>query len=124
MLLVSAAPASAQSTGVPPATGAVPPTGAASDPAPTPPGPADFGPRVDAATGLTLSPGVETLTVTGAAAGAAITLLDGDGAERLTLLADASGQAHFAYVPDTPMTLQSGTGEVPGGSGGVVERGT
>ncbi|WP_291824839.1 CocE/NonD family hydrolase [Candidatus Microthrix sp.] len=124
MLLVSAAPASAQSTGVPPATGAVPPTGAASDPAPTPPGPADFGPRVDAATGLTLSPGVETLTVTGAAAGAAITLLDGDGAERLTLLADASGQAHFAYVPDTPMTLQSGTGEVPGGSGGVVEPGT
>ncbi|MEZ5371617.1 MAG: CocE/NonD family hydrolase, partial [Microthrixaceae bacterium] len=82
-----------------------------------------FGPRTDAATGLTLGPGVETLTVTGAQPGEALTLVDDTGAERLTLLADDAGHAHFAYLPDDPTTVQSGTGEPAGVSGGVVEPG-
>lgn len=57
---------------------------------------------------FTLHPGVELVTVTGARAGQALTLLDADDTVLLTLLADEAGQAHFAYLPAEPMTLQSG----------------
>ncbi len=57
---------------------------------------------------FTVRPGVELVTVTGAKAGQALTLLDADDAPLLTLLADDQGQAHFAYIPTEPMTLVSG----------------
>lgn len=53
-------------------------------------------------------PGVELVTVTGARAGQALSLLDADDTLLLTLLADDRGQAHFAYIPSEPTTLQSG----------------
>ena len=52
--------------------------------------------------------GVEQITVTGAQPGQALTLYGPRGRERLTLLADDAGQAHFAYLPAEPVTVQSG----------------
>ncbi|TNF29150.1 MAG: CocE/NonD family hydrolase [Deltaproteobacteria bacterium] len=44
-------------------------------------------------------PGVETVTVFDAPAGALLTLYDGAGDRVVTMTADAFGQCHFAYVP-------------------------
>ena len=41
----------------------------------------------------------------------------------MTARTDAAGQAHFAYLPDVPTTVQSGTGAPAGVSGGVVDAG-
>ena len=54
--------------------------------------------------------GVEQITVTGATPGEPLTLYGPRARERLTLLADADGQAHFAYLPPEPATVQSGPG--------------
>ena len=72
-------------------------------------------------------PGVEQITVTGAAPGEPLTLY-GPGRDKLvTLLADEDGQAHFAYVPGDHATLQSGADLDIAGldvvGGGVVEPG-
>ncbi|HEX6418402.1 MAG TPA: CocE/NonD family hydrolase [Acidimicrobiales bacterium] len=79
------------------------------------------------AAGWEVRPGVEQLTVTGAAPGQPLTLY-GPGRDKLvTLRADADGQAHFAYVPDEHVTLQSGPdldiGALDVVAGGVVEPG-
>ena len=52
--------------------------------------------------------GVEQITVTGAAPGEPLTLYGERRTRLVTLLADAQGQAHFAYVPPEHATLQSG----------------
>ena len=52
--------------------------------------------------------GVEQVTVTGARPGQPLTLYGPRARERLTLLADEAGQAHFAYLPPEPATVQSG----------------
>jgi predicted acyl esterase len=57
-----------------------------------------------------VSVGVEQITVTGASPGDPLTLYGPGRRERLTLLADERGQAHFAYLPGEPTTLQSGPG--------------
>jgi uncharacterized protein len=65
-------------------------------------------------------PGVEQITVTGATPGQPLTLY-GEGPRRLlTLLADADGQAHFAYLPPAHTTLPSGQ-DLPIGDLDVVE---
>lgn len=71
----------------------------------------------------TIKPGVEMVTVTGAEPDEPLTLYDGRTA-LLTVLADDMGQAHFAYVPESPITLDSGAGMVlPVENGAVVEPG-
>lgn len=71
--------------------------------------------------------GVEQITVTGATPGQPLTLYGTRHRKLLTLLADADGQAHFAYVPPDHATLQSGPGLQVGDldvvSGTVVEAG-
>jgi len=53
-------------------------------------------------------PGVETLTVMGAAPKAPLTLYGPDGGELVTVVADDLGYAHFSYIPLTPMVIVSG----------------
>jgi predicted acyl esterase len=73
---------------------------------------------------FTVRPGVETATVIDGRPGAPYTLLDEDGAELLTVIADELGQAHFAYVPAEPVTVQSGQGaEFPYADGVVLPAG-
>lgn len=55
-----------------------------------------------------VQPGVEQITVTGATPGQPLTLYGSSRRKLLTLLADADGQAHFAYLPPGHTTLQSG----------------
>lgn len=52
--------------------------------------------------------GVEQITVTGATPGAPLTLYGTGRSKLITLLADAHGQAHFAYVPPDHVTMPSG----------------
>lgn len=71
--------------------------------------------------------GVEQITVTGAEPGQPLTLYGTGRRKLVTLLADARGQAHFAYLPAEHATLQSGPGmdltglDIVGGT--VVEPG-
>ena len=71
--------------------------------------------------------GVEQITVTGATPGQPLTLYGTRHRKLLTLLADADGQAHFAYLPSDHTTLQSGPGLEVGDldvvAGTVVEAG-
>ncbi len=53
--------------------------------------------------------GVEQITVTGASPGQPLTLYGSARRKLLTLLADADGQAHFAYLPPEHATVQSGS---------------
>lgn len=70
-------------------------------------------------------PGVEVVTVTGVEAGAPMTLLDADGAQRVTIIADAYGQAHFAYLPTEHLVFESGEGSaIPVDDGTTVAPGT
>lgn len=55
-------------------------------------------------------PGVETATVVGAEPGVPLTLLDADGERLVTIVTDDLGQAHFSYVPDEHMTIETGEG--------------
>jgi predicted acyl esterase len=71
--------------------------------------------------------GVEQITVTGASPGQPLTLYGSSRRRLLTLLADADGQAHFAYLPPEHTTVQSGSdlpiGELDVVGGTVVEPG-
>lgn len=69
--------------------------------------------------------GVEQVTVTGAEAGEALTLVDGTGDRQVTMVADALGQAHFAYLPAEHATIVTGPdAEFPDiTAGGTVEPG-
>ena len=58
--------------------------------------PTDAPPEVDFA----YRPGVEIVTVTEAEPGQHVTLVDPDGVDVVTMIADEEGQAHFAYLPD------------------------
>jgi predicted acyl esterase len=58
---------------------------------------------------FSVRPGVELATVTGATPNAPLTLLSPTDERLLTLLADSAGQAHFAYIPATYLTFQTGT---------------
>ncbi len=81
--------------------------------------PADHPALADTAPGtFEVRPGVEVVTVTGGVPGRGYTLHDATGAARLTILADADGQAHFSYLTDTHETLTSGPGSSL--SGGVT----
>jgi predicted acyl esterase len=67
-------------------------------------------------------PGVEIVSVTGAAAGDELTLLDPDGNRLLTLLADDLGQAHFSYIPSEPLVVDTRNGNTSSLSTGDVLR--
>ena len=74
---------------------------------------------------VTVVPGTQEVTVTGAEPGAPVTLVDADDEPLITLLADDAGQAHTAYVPDEPLTIQTG-GEnvIPTAAGQSLKPGT
>jgi uncharacterized protein len=61
------------------------------------------GPRAE----FQVRPGVETVTVFNAQPSAHLTLIDPDGTARVTMIADALGQAHFAYLPESHDVLES-----------------
>ncbi len=60
---------------------------------------------------MQITPGVETLTITGAAPGTHLTVLPADeagavtGAALITVVADAAGNAHVAFVPATHQVI-------------------
>lgn len=54
--------------------------------------------------------GVETVTVVDADAGVPLTLVSPEGEPLVTMVTDATGQAHFAYVPDEHVLIESGDG--------------
>lgn len=64
--------------------------------------------------------GVESATVTGAAAKAKLTLVDVGGHKLLTEVADARGQAVFAYIPHDYTTIVTGTGDAPPTTSGTT----
>ncbi len=68
---------------------------------------------------FTVRPGVEIVTVFDATPGNPVTLYDRDGTRLLSVIADAFGQAHFAYLPPTHETIDP-TQAV---SGEIVKRG-
>ncbi len=85
---------------------------------------AELGPKKDEATGLTIAGGVESLTVTGADMSEELALENENGDVILTLLADEEGQAHFAYIPDEPLTQQTGgDGQLPTVEGATLAPG-
>ncbi len=59
--------------------------------------------------GIEINGGVGTLTATGATPGTHLVVRADDGAELVTLVADPSGNAHLAFVPDTPIVVDSPT---------------
>lgn len=120
---------------------ATPPDATPSDATPSDTGPVDTTPPPPhpALEGTTpasfvVSPGVETVTVTGAEPDDQLTLYDADGARLVTLIADEHGQAHFAYLPAehevlelsetaSPEVVKTGT-IVPPGDAYVIRRDT
>src|ERR1700712_386212 len=56
-------------------------------------------------TGVHISPGVETLTITGAAPGGRLRVVDSKDIAVATLVADEVGNAHLAFVPPTHRVL-------------------
>ena len=81
---------------------------------------------------FTVHPGVETITVVNAPAGAHLTLYGADGERLVTMVADAFGQCHFAYLPATYQVLDfsetidseviASGGVVPPGDGYVIRQ--
>ena len=67
---------------------------------------------------FTVTPGVQLATVTGADPGEKLTLVDGTGNRKLTLIADKLGQAVFAYIPSQHAVIDPGSGELPAANGG------
>lgn len=69
--------------------------------------------------------GTQELTVTGVGPEIPVTLLGDDDAPILTLISDEAGQAHFAYVPDEHLTVETG-GEnvIPTTAGESLKPGT
>ena len=83
-------------------------------------GPPDLGPPDP----FNVSPGVETVSVTGAPAGAHMTIVEADGTRRVTIIADEFGQAHFAYSPNEYMVFESGVGsQIPVDDGATLRPG-
>lgn len=76
--------------------------------------------RVAAA--FSVSPGVRNVTVTGAEAQQALTLVDADGRRLITLLADEHGNAFFANVPYEHAVYQTGSGAPPPSARGETLR--
>lgn len=71
-----------------------------------------------------VSPGTETVTVTGAEPGERMSLVDGSGKRLIILRTDKYGQAHFAYLPTELLEFQTGEhAELPNMEGTVVEAG-
>lgn len=71
-----------------------------------------------------VNPGVRQVTVTGAAAKQALTLVDAAGTRLITLIADTHGNATFAYIPDEYLVYETGTGNAPPtGSGQTLRPG-
>lgn len=69
--------------------------------------------------------GVEQLVVTGARPRAPLTLYDAKGNRIVTLIADAWGQASFAYVPNRYGVYESGPGVgIPTTDGRTIKKGT
>jgi predicted acyl esterase len=60
-----------------------------------------------------VNPGVRQVTVTGAAAKQALTLVDATGKRLITLIADTGGNATFANIPDEYLVYETGTGSAP-----------
>lgn len=56
---------------------------------------------------MDISGGVETLTITGAAPGTRLEVRRADGTPVVTLVADAAGNAHLAFVPEHPIVVDS-----------------
>jgi predicted acyl esterase len=68
--------------------------------------------------------GVQELTVTGAAPRTPLTLYDPAGTKLLTLVTDAYGQAHFAYIPLAYTTIATGVdGVLPSYDGHTLRPG-
>lgn len=82
----------------------------------------DAGVRTTAAT-FTVTPGVESVTVTGAPAKAKLTLVDAGKEKLLTLVADDQGQAVFRYVPSTYAEVDSTVGVLPTSDGTTLKKG-
>ncbi|TVQ94729.1 MAG: CocE/NonD family hydrolase [Deltaproteobacteria bacterium] len=73
---------------------------------------------------FTVRPGVETATVLDGRPFTPYTLLSEDGERLITVTSDDLGQAHFAYVPSSLVTVQSGEGtEFPFADGEVLAGG-
>ncbi|MCB0977144.1 MAG: CocE/NonD family hydrolase [Acidimicrobiales bacterium] len=71
-----------------------------------------------------VSPGTETVTVTGAEPGERMSLVDRDGKRLIILRTDKFGQAHFAYIPTELLEFQTGgKAQLPSMDGTVVEAG-
>ncbi|MEM6990203.1 MAG: CocE/NonD family hydrolase [Myxococcota bacterium] len=65
--------------------------------------------------------GVETATVVGAEPGVPLTLYGPEGERLVTIVTDDFGQAHFAYVPEEHVVIESGEGtRIPIIEGGTV----
>lgn len=72
-----------------------------------------------------VSPGVETVSVTGAPPGANLTLVDAAGTRKVTIVADEFGQSHFAYIPNEYLVFESGEGsQIPVDDGATLRPGT
>lgn len=72
----------------------------------------------------TVRPGVEIATILDATSGDSLTLYGPNGDRLLTLIADDFGQAHFAYVPDEHITIDTRNGaQVPIVDGHVLKQG-
>lgn len=78
----------------------------------------DGGVAATAPAAFTVTPGVQIATVTGAAPGQLLTLVDPDGRRRLTSVADDLGQAVFAYLPAEHQVFDPRSGELPAAGGG------
>lgn len=69
-------------------------------------------------------PGTREVTVTGAQPEQRLTLVDPDGEPLIVLGADEAGQAHFSYIGDEVLEVQTGAGAIlPTGEGTVVAAG-
>lgn len=73
---------------------------------------------------FTVRPGVEIATVLDAGPGDTLTLYDSEGTALMGMITDDLGQAHFAYVPDDYMVIDSRDGgRFPILDGGVLKTG-
>lgn len=68
-------------------------------------------------------PGVEIVTVTNAEPRIPLSLYDAEGNKLLTLITDALGQAHFAYLPFEHTTIDSAHGTIPLSDGWTLKKG-
>ncbi|MFM7140881.1 MAG: CocE/NonD family hydrolase [Alphaproteobacteria bacterium] len=67
---------------------------------------------------FSVTPGVQLATVTGAEPGQPLTLVDGTGRRRVTVVSDSLGQAVFAYLPAEHAVIDPSKGDLPAVDGG------